>query len=1357
MITKKYIPGSDGMDCYAFVSLLCTSLYGNALTGQPSSLSLKTDYISQIGQTLSNAKGTLNQSSLKNLFSNAMVGDIVQMDYTRYKPKTLDDGTTWDSRHTMMVYSVSSTGVVFYHAGSSSIYFGRSSGNEPLWGKDSLTNYDCITWEELMYCLRSSDDGISLYRSKIVTTDTTCAHKFTYACETAHPHREYRKCSLCEILEYTGGQITVGSCSECKTHTHTFGVSYEAAHPHKEYRKCTSCEYWEYTGGQRLVSSCTTCYPTHTYGSTNPDDYVYPDRSLVYTSPTMKGEDVAWVQSVLYQLGYAIDVDGSYGKNSVATIERFQADYGLTVDGHCGPATRAKLLELWENKKHVHAYTQTYHEAAHPHRVYLACSCGATSYSGGIYESWQDAYESAHPHKNYRKCYCGYTEYKGTNHESWLGTSYEADHPHRVYRTCSCGYWEYTGANETVSACNYCINAAFSNRISKENHIYDLYTIHTTWDKARAFCEEKGGHLVTVTAQWEVDAVKELMDDRICWAGGYRTALFNFQWVTYEPFSFTNWLEGEPNNAGGEEYYLGIYPDGGWNDFHISNQYVGGFICEYDPITISFNANGGKGAPLSIVKSRDVAVNLPNSAPTRNGYKFLGWSTDSNAVTGSYWCNASYAGNEDVTLYAVWKEEPFDQKYDYDKALFYYSYKADGVDTERGIASMVVYTSNYGSNTKTDMYGWEVAIDSTGQVLSKTYGVGNKTIPQRGFVVSEHAFQDNGFISKYIEVGNYIYLDSLTEKVYVFSTLEKMEAFLKCKDRHSGEEVVKNQVDATYESSGYTGDVCCSVCNELLYRGKYTEILTRKEGVTEEGIAYVRDLAPDGSREICTITGYTGDAVSIEIPAEIEGVPVALITSSAFQNMKQLTSVTIPNGITAIGSFAFYGCEGLTEVVIPESVETIGRYAFWNRNKLKSATLQNPEVVLGELAFSEDTKVIYEKPIDQTVPHLKIDPSNTNLAILNAVGFKATRVYWGYAGEEKSFARNWNDFSVAVPSAIRISDYAPTEGEVYAMEKTGYYLFWIQYTDAAGKTQSICQTVYAAGVLDENYGKPYLQLTEDGKVAVMDLNGTTVQKMYWGYIGKSDYKYSTWNEFKSRIGDTYLPDYGVKSGEGYVLNRVGYYRFVIVYLDAQGIRQERYFTINASTPAVAPFVDNSVLSNSATFVNNEGYASKVYCGYIGTKNTKYVDFNTFKATATDFTTDFGTPAGKSFKLNKAGYWRFVINYTVHGATKDAVVTVYVKAADLALGTPKVTQSGTDITLDYNGAAVSKMYVGYMGNAPVEVDCWADYSALRQSNTTYYGPKNATTVSLGKSAGYYTVVVAYNNGGADQLAFYTFQI
>lgn len=93
------------------------------------------------------------------------------------------------------------------------------------------------------------------------------------------------------------------------------------------------------------------------YSSTNPDDYEFPTRSLYYTSPTMTGSDVAWVQAVLKKLGFSITIDGKYGPTTRDVIKQFQTKYGLEVDGKCGPLTRTKLQSLWNGMKCTHTYT----------------------------------------------------------------------------------------------------------------------------------------------------------------------------------------------------------------------------------------------------------------------------------------------------------------------------------------------------------------------------------------------------------------------------------------------------------------------------------------------------------------------------------------------------------------------------------------------------------------------------------------------------------------------------------------------------------------------------------------------------------------------------------------------------------------------------------------------------------------------------------------------------------------------------------------------------------------------------------------------------------------------------------------
>lgn len=70
--------------------------------------------------------------------------------------------------------------------------------------------------------------------------------------------------------------------------------------------------------------------------------------------------------------------------------------------------------------------------------------------------------------------------------------------------------------------------------------------------------------------------------------------------------------------------------------------------------TISYNANGGSGAPASQTKYYGKSLTLSSTRPTRSGYNFIGWSTDSDAATADYQPGGSYTANASATLYAVW-------------------------------------------------------------------------------------------------------------------------------------------------------------------------------------------------------------------------------------------------------------------------------------------------------------------------------------------------------------------------------------------------------------------------------------------------------------------------------------------------------------------------------------------------------------------------------------------------------------------------------------------------------------------------------------------------------------------------------
>ena len=77
-------------------------------------------------------------------------------------------------------------------------------------------------------------------------------------------------------------------------------------------------------------------------------------------------------------------------------------------------------------------------------------------------------------------------------------------------------------------------------------------------------------------------------------------------------------------------------------------------VWKANTYTISYNANGGSGAPKSQTKTYGKDLTLSSTKPTRTNYNFEGWSTSSTATSATYRAGESYTDNKAATLYAVW-------------------------------------------------------------------------------------------------------------------------------------------------------------------------------------------------------------------------------------------------------------------------------------------------------------------------------------------------------------------------------------------------------------------------------------------------------------------------------------------------------------------------------------------------------------------------------------------------------------------------------------------------------------------------------------------------------------------------------
>ena len=86
-------------------------------------------------------------------------------------------------------------------------------------------------------------------------------------------------------------------------------------------------------------------------------------------------------------------------------------------------------------------------------------------------------------------------------------------------------------------------------------------------------------------------------------------------------------------------------------------------VWKKNPYTITYNANGGTGAPSSQSVAGDQNATISSAKPTRSGYSFLGWSTSKTATKADYQPGATYSAKKTITLYAVWKANAYTLTY----------------------------------------------------------------------------------------------------------------------------------------------------------------------------------------------------------------------------------------------------------------------------------------------------------------------------------------------------------------------------------------------------------------------------------------------------------------------------------------------------------------------------------------------------------------------------------------------------------------------------------------------------------------------------------------------------------------------
>jgi len=127
--------------------------------------------------------------------------------------------------------------------------------------------------------------------------------------------------------------------------------------------------------------------------------------------------------------------------------------------------------------------------------------------------------------------------------------------------------------------------------------------------------------------------------------------------------------------------------------------------------------------------------------------------------------------------------------------------------------------------------------------------------------------------------------------------------------------------------------------SEDLEKAELFDFTELEDGTYSVGIRS-RDVCP---KEVVFPSSYKGKAVTAISQKALRG--------EDWEPNTVVKRVTIPDGVTSIGSGAFFNCRYLKSVTVPDSVKSIGEHAFYRCTSLGSITLPDSVTSIGKDAF----------------------------------------------------------------------------------------------------------------------------------------------------------------------------------------------------------------------------------------------------------------------------------------------------------------------------------------------------------------------------------------------------------------------
>ena len=202
------------------------------------------------------------------------------------------------------------------------------------------------------------------------------------------------------------------------------------------------------------------------------------------------------------------------------------------------------------------------------------------------------------------------------------------------------------------------------------------------------------------------------------------------------------------------------------------------------------------------------------------------------------------------------------------------------------------------------------------------------------------------FVTSYTQLPNTMNRIHASLNPIVFSDSRIKEKLVACFDTNGDGELSYLEALSVTSLAGVFGDeTSYSSFDEFQY---FTNVTSIPNGMFE-GWELTSIILPDKLSAIPAYAFRNCNALSsITLPVSIRGIGM-----NAFENCARLSSISIPENVTEVGRSAFYRCVDLTQVTMPLKIKTIDVSCFRECLSLESIVIPEGVVKIDQYAFRD--------------------------------------------------------------------------------------------------------------------------------------------------------------------------------------------------------------------------------------------------------------------------------------------------------------------------------------------------------------------------------------------------------------------